>query len=116
MRISDWSSDVCSSDLLITTVRPESTIDRAVLGRHPGHRRESQRRAVGTFVAATHAGQLQWMAGAAEFQREGLGGDDGVAIVLAPDFGVADLASAQQDSHPSGLRNGVWWSRLAGVS
>src|SRR3546814_3755447 len=33
MRISDWSSDVCSSDLVIVAGRRQEALDRAIAGR-----------------------------------------------------------------------------------
>src|SRR3546814_18074614 len=50
MRISDWSSDVCSSDLLRRTLRPR--LSGAVAARHaPSAAAPALRRAAGSLIA-----------------------------------------------------------------
>src|SRR3546814_15545774 len=52
MRISDWSSDVCSSDLLLRAVGADRRDGRlAVILGHAGHREGADLRAVATTAA-----------------------------------------------------------------
>src|SRR3546814_6062242 len=48
MRISDWSSDVCSSDLSLTSVRRSGSF----LGHGPGHPLQEQRRPAAALPSA----------------------------------------------------------------
>src|SRR3546814_10375153 len=43
MRISDWSSDVCSSDLVIGETEPRSRIEQAADAEHRVHQEPAQR-------------------------------------------------------------------------
>src|SRR3546814_14995493 len=79
MRISDWSSDVCSSDLVVRKLRPEADdageivdLEGRVLGRHRGliHFTVGQRRGIDIggqaeplYVVRIDAGQRRVVVG-----------------------------------------------------
>src|SRR3546814_10710268 len=44
MRISDWSSDVCSSDLTVAAVRRQLDLDGRIVEPHDGGKRRTDRR------------------------------------------------------------------------
>src|SRR3546814_8692369 len=83
MRISDWSSDVCSSDLL-----------RSELGIAPAARRlrDGQRTAAGISLAVSTVGTGDRRGAAADHPRPDAGADQGISLQRAPASRIGGIA------------------------
>src|SRR3546814_16395617 len=86
MRISDWSSDVCSSDLL-----------RSELGIAPAARRlrDGQRTAAGISLAVSTVGTGDRRGAAADHPRPDAGADQGISLQRAPASRIGGVAGVR---------------------
>src|SRR3546814_15469034 len=124
MRISDWSSDVCSSDLAVAAagrrraraaspgVAGDGRPERAGAGEAGAERARAEGAGAGpgagvVAAGAERAGDLR------RLRRQGLGGAG--AMALLRDEGRRDLPRrdeplrAADEAHPMRWRGGTWW-------
>src|SRR3546814_9105017 len=94
MRISDWSSDVCSSDLLIAVVTDRQT--RFVQLRRPAQERQS-----GRTIKSPHGRELFVDAQRGTFDGPRVFGIDAVALRHCLHRVIADIAVAQSADRKS---------------
>src|SRR3546814_16781058 len=69
MRISDWSSDVCSSDLPVFFLNPENGVSYPVVAQIPEHRIDSMSALSTLPVASGSDGDPQTLGGLATIKR-----------------------------------------------
>src|SRR3546814_3109792 len=69
MRISDWSSDVCSSDLPVFFLNPENGVSYPVVAQIPEHRIDSMSALCTLPVASGSDGDPQTLGGLATIKR-----------------------------------------------
>src|SRR3546814_18746276 len=101
MRISDWSSDVCSSDLIARAYAEKNDGLRKILSERYGHVLRDFARAIATCVPELSKEQLYWR----------LAFLAGALTYAMADFGLIKRPSGGSDSHTRNkpARELIWY-------